>query len=95
MTYCIIMLGDCALRLEKGAKTARSGGLCGKFFPACSQYYTAFCGACKGGRGAFCGTISDISIFIDEKIYSVDRGWINNETRRSILTDELTHSKVR
>ena len=95
MTYCIIMLGDCALRLEKGGKTAHIRGHGGKFLPAGSHYYTAFCGACKGGRGAFCGTISDISIFIDEKIYSVDRGWINNETRRSILTDELTHSKVR
>ena len=95
MTYCIIMLGDCALRLEKGGKTAHIRGHGGKFFLPAPTIIPHFCGACKGGRGAFCGTISDISIFIDEKIYSVDRGWINNETRRSILTDELTHSKVR
>ena len=53
MTYCIIMLGDCALRLEKGGKTAHIRGPGGKFLPAGSHYYTAFCGACKGGRGAF------------------------------------------
>ena len=35
-----------------------------------SLYYSAFQGGCKGANSQF---IREISIFIDEKIYSVDR----------------------
>ena len=60
---------------------------CIPLFPHIIAHFSAFVKRASDFLG--------ISIFIDEKIYSVDRGWINNETRRSILTDELTHSKVR
>lgn len=63
MTYCIIMLGDCALRLEKGGKTAHIHGHGGKFFLPAPTIIPHFAALVKGEGELFCGNFRHFDFY--------------------------------
>ena len=71
----------CAVLPEKGGERT--------VYSAISPYYSAFQGGCKGAKSQF---IREISIFIDEKIYSVDR--LKKTARSKKSTDGFTYLQV-
>lgn len=63
MTYCIIMLGDCALRLEMGEKTTHIRGHGGKFFLPAPTIIPHFAALVKGEGELFGGNFRHFDFY--------------------------------